>query len=139
MLGDKRIVGNKYVKIDEDNKFLLPAFTGAEVGEDIIVTYMPTQKKVVIGTKALEDKMYELYYRIISIEDLTEFEKRRMLRMVFGILTYETTITSSKKIRLPEKVIESQIFGDKAFIVGKEEYLEVYPSEEDYILSLKNN
>ena len=51
MLGDKPIVGNKYVKIDKNNSFILPAFTGAEVGEEVIVTYMPTQKKLVIGRK----------------------------------------------------------------------------------------
>lgn len=139
MLGEKKIVGNKYVKISAENKFRLPAFTGAEVGDEVIVSYMPTQKKVVIGTKALEDKMYELYYKIVSVKDLPEEEKRKMLRMVFGILTYETKLSSSKQILLPKKAIQHQIFQNKAYIVGKEEYVEVYPSEEDYTLSLKNN
>ena len=138
MMGEKQIVGNKYVKISKENKVRLPAFTGAEVGEEVIVTFMPIQKKLVVGTSAVEDKMYELFNKIISLENCTAVEKRRLLRSIFGTLTYEIKLNSEKQIKIPKKALESEMFKEKVYIVGKEDYIEIYPSEEEYQLSLKN-
>ena len=142
MFGEEQIIGKTVLKVDEKGRITLPKFTQAEPGEEIALMYDLRRTKIVIyAMMEFEAKLKEAGEKIDELyraKEITYDEKMWFRRYIYGdgCLEPPTTVAKGRRISIPPRAIKKLNLRDEVFVIGNETRLEIYPTEEDYTLSL---
>lgn len=122
MFGQTDIIGNEIVKIKEQRKIILPLFTQAQLGDELVLLNL--QKYLILLNKKDSDTFIKsLIYYYEKSEDFEEKKYYKKLIRVFCTELYEgIKCNKNRQITLPVKLDT-----DEVLCQGKRKHLEIRP------------
>jgi hypothetical protein len=122
MFGQTDIIGNEIVKIKEQRKIILPLFTQAQLGDELVLLNL--QKYLILLNKKDSDTFIKsLIYYYEKSEDFEEKKYYKKLIRVFCAELYEEIkCNKNRQITLPVKLDT-----DEVLCQGKRKHLEIRP------------
>lgn len=122
MFGQTDIIGNEIVKIKEQRKMILPLFTQAQLGDELVLLNL--QKYLILLNKKDSNTFIKsLIYYYEKSEDFEEKKYYKKLIRVFCAELYEgIKCNKNRQITLPVKLDT-----DEVLCQGKRKHLEIRP------------
>ena len=137
MFGANEIIGEKAIKIDNKHRIIIPAFTGVEPNEELVLQLNMLENILFIygkdefykKSKLFEQTLKEQSRRLgMSLPDL-----RKIQRLYYSKLSFmPEKVDREKRIIIPEKVISSLELTDRVFVIGKNHHIELCKNRDIY-------
>ena len=150
MFGTQAIIGEKVVSVLR-NRVTLPAFTNAEIGEEVQAQYVTqfnqeTKTNIVhhlnIFSKLEFAKRMDEIQRVLQESygagRINHQQYHNYIRYFYGYLSFmPEEVDKQRRIHLEPRIITDLKINNRAFVVGVKKHLELYPSIESYTTTLK--
>ncbi len=150
MFGTQAIIGQKVVSVLR-NRLTLPAFTNAEVGEEVQAQYV-TQFDSETRTNIIHH--LNIYSKLEFARKMDEIDRvlqesygagrinhaqyQNYIRYFYGYLSFmPEQVDTQRRIHLEPRIITDLKINNRAFVVGVKKHLELYPTIESYTTTLK--
>ena len=149
MFGTQAIIGEKVVSVLR-NRVTLPAFTNAEIGEEVQAQYVTqfnqeTKTNIVhhlnIFSKLEFAKRMDEIQRVLQESygsgRINHQQYHNYIRYFYGHLSFmPEEVDKQRRIHLEPRIITDLKINNRAFVVGVKKHLELYPSIESYTTTL---
>ena len=109
MFGEKEIVGQQHIKVNSNNQITLPKFTGAEVGDDLIVTEL-CGDFIIYRTEHYLTIINYLKNKLKRAIDINEKQEiRKTIRGVYYTILRQVKCDKNRNITLPAQIRYEQL------------------------------
>lgn len=137
--GKELMVGKRETTIDEKNRIILGASTGAAKGDQVAMLLSDDKKYLKLFRRELiETKIRELLEqeRTAKSEKEQTFIEQKLALYKDSVVALPK-IDAQRRMLIPKEVVEALNIKEHVYIVGAFNSVEIYPSKEAYESTLK--
>jgi len=128
MFGEEELKGIKQLKLT-NGQITLPEFTRAETNEWLY--FLKLGKEIRLYNEQNILKLTEILIENYA-KDHTAHELRRFKRFLFGLSIEDNKVRNSRRLRIPQEIIEKQEYGKEIVVVGANTHLKIFKDMEAY-------
>ncbi len=128
MFGEEELKGIKQLKLT-NGQITLPEFTRAETNEWLYFLKLGKEIRLYNEQNILKltDLLIENYAK-----DHTAHELRRFKRFLFGLSIEDNKVRKSRRLTIPQEIIEKQEYEKEIVVVGANTHLKFFKDMETY-------
>ncbi len=132
MFGERPIFGRTENVLSDKNRITLPAWTGAEKDDSLLIVGSDDNSFLKIYKKDIILKTIDKYkYMLDNFEtenfDLVEAKYQLLLLSILG----SQNVDGQRRIQLTKKLVERFTFNSSVYLIGCNEYLGVFKNQAD--------
>ncbi len=122
MFGEEELKGIKQLKLT-NGQITLPEFTRAETNEWLY--FLKLGKEIRLYN---EQNILKLTETLIEnyAKDHNAHELRRFKRFLFGLSIEDNKVKNSRRLRIPQEIIEKQEYEKEIVVVGANTHLKIF-------------
>lgn len=140
MFGDKPFYGVKNSKLDYKGRFVMPAFTGAEVSDEIGISVFDSSQLRLYNLQKITTEIEKLKHSCLTESDEIMIAKiKGQIEKILNSIKATSSIDGQHRILLPKSIINAGSYGQYVTIQGVYDYVRVFNSEESYELYISNS
>ena len=128
MFGEEELKGIKQLKLT-NGQITLPEFTRAETNEWLY--FLKLGKEIRLYNEQNILKLTEILIENYA-KDHNAHELRRFKRFLFGLSIEDNKVRNSRRLRIPQEIIEKQEYVKEIVVVGANTHLKIFKDMETY-------
>jgi len=139
MFGEKYILGRKQIKLDKAGRIILPTFTYAEPGEDVVFMISNNMEYInLFSRNDISKKLNTLIEKQTEASSFNEYNTlQAQINMIQNYCFGHSEVDGQRRVLIPKSLREKILSGTDVFVNGAVALqlpcLEIYQSEEQML------